>query len=441
MKNTALAALAFALFASPGSAHPVLSFDERSIVQPVSPSHVKASDRTSPVRVTLGHRYLSLDSAAGRDILDFKIHRVYHVDLRKKTYEQSSLFAMVAFALLEAQNRVAANAGPGAAEATNDWQMPPMVAQLFSVQAGSGDEAIDTVKSGDDTVYRWNGHDLLAISAVSKPLPPEYQAEYWRWVRLYYGGHPKVLAQLKDYAGVPESLRILRPDVNANTTETLRLKSIADTDANSYSLENLTLTAPKAEPYLTLRRLSPDSPAALETQAATTLKDRDTAAAAGRAFDAELAFLVLSVSTGETDSEWARKMGAALRADKDASALTSALAARTGEQLKIAAAALAALRNKSSSRYAYILDVFAANHELKLKNAPAAERLFVAALGHDPYLTGAWFDLGKMYYATFRTREAWACWDAARALNRTHPFRKDIDTVELHLTEQLPDFF
>jgi hypothetical protein len=99
------------------------------------------------------------------------------------------------------------------------------------------------------------------------------------------------------------------------------------------------------------------------------------------------------------------------------------------------------LRTRTASPYAYLIDVFAANHEGTLKHGTASEKLFLGALNANPYLTGAWFDLGKLYYRVAKTREAWACWDIARAMDPDHPFAKEINTLERRMAEDSPEFF
>ena len=147
----ALAAVVTAVFTSSAGAHPVLSFDEQSVVQPAKGSNVKAGSRTSSLQVTLGHQYLSIDSAGSRDIVDFRLRRLYHVDLRKRTFERSSLFAMVGFALLESQNRLALNRVLDAA-LPDDSRTPAMVAQLFSIAVKGADVPIDATQSAGNTV-------------------------------------------------------------------------------------------------------------------------------------------------------------------------------------------------------------------------------------------------------------------------------------------------
>lgn len=66
---------------------------------------------------------------------------------------------------------------------------------------------------------------------------------------------------------------------------------------------------------------------------------------------------------------------------------------------------------------------------------------FLAALSADPTLTGAWVDLGGMYYSGLRADAAWACWDAARALRPTHYMLKVVDDRERKLRADHPEFF
>jgi len=88
-----------------------------------------------------------------------------------------------------------------------------------------------------------------------------------------------------------------------------------------------------------------------------------------------------------------------------------------------------------------VLDVFAANHLNGLRQAAEAEKLFLSALSADPRLTGAWFDLGKLYYMSFRTPEAWACWDAGRSVRPNHRFAGDIRERERRMVAEHPEFF
>jgi len=436
----ALAALVGTIAASMASAHPVLSFDETLDLQAPKGANFQSSKRDVQISVTLGHRYLIVDSPGSREIFDFETHHRYQLDLAAKTYNEFSLFSQLGFAVIESQNRVLMNRMLSAAKVLDDMRSPPMVEQLFSVTVPGGDADIDTAKADGGTVYRWQGHDLLSISDASQPLPGEYQREYWRWLRINFGGHPKIYTDLKERSGVPELLRIVRPDAGV-TTVTLRLKSVANSSIAMYTLEGFSRTTPNAEPYLTLHRLDGDASAALAVQISATRRDMESSLAAGKGFDAFLAFVALTNSATDAAGVLPPQATELFRSDANAKVVAAVIQAHTKEQAESAVKTLTELRGQTTANYAYMLDVFAANHELDLRRTQDAERHFLAALAKNPYLTGTWFDLGNVYYATFRTAEAWACWDTARALNPKHPLRQRVDALEQRLLTEWPQLF
>lgn len=436
----ALAALVGTLVASIGSAHPVLSFDETLDLQAPKGANFQSSKRDTQISVTLGHRYLIVDSPGSREIFDFDMHRRYLLDLAAKTYSEFSLFSQLGFAVIESQNRVMMDRMLSAAKVLDDMRTPPMVEQLFSVSVPGGDVDIDTAKADGGTVYRWHGHDLLSISDASQPLPSEYQREYWRWLRINFGGHPKIYTDLDKRSGIPELLRIVRPDVG-QTTVTLRLKSVANSSIAMYTLEGFSRTTPNTEPFLTLHHLDGDASAALAAQVSAMRRDMESSLAAGNGFDGFLAYMALTNSATDAATVLSPQATELFRSDADVKVVAAVLQVHTKEQAESAVKTLTELRGQSSANYAYMLDVFAANHELDIGRTQDAERHFLAALAKNPYLTGAWFDLGNVYYATFRTAEAWACWDAARALNPKHRLRQRVDALEQRLLTESPQFF
>jgi tetratricopeptide (TPR) repeat protein len=176
-------------------------------------------------------------------------------------------------------------------------------------------------------------------------------------------------------------------------------------------------------------------------QVAKERRDLDSFVTAGKGFDGFLALMALANSGAEMVGPLPAQASKLFRSDDSANALTAALQAHSAEEAEHALKTLTELRGRSTADYAYILDVFAANHELDLRRTGDAERHFLSALAKNPYLTSAWFDLGNVYYAMFMTPEAWACWDAARALNPKNSLRERVDALEQRLLKEWPDFF
>jgi hypothetical protein len=65
----------------------------------------------------------------------------------------------------------------------------------------------------------------------------------------------------------------------------------------------------------------------------------------------------------------------------------------------------------------------------------------LAALAINPYLLGAWGDLGWVYYKSWRFDKAWACWDAARRINPQHPQLLQITQMESQARSYTPNYF
>jgi Flp pilus assembly protein TadD len=96
---------------------------------------------------------------------------------------------------------------------------------------------------------------------------------------------------------------------------------------------------------------------------------------------------------------------------------------------------------QTAGTHRYVLDIFEANTRLSLHQSDRAVDLFLTALTADPTITGAWVDLGTLYYNGFNADAARACWDAARILRPTHFMVKQIDDRERKLRIDHPEFF
>jgi hypothetical protein len=433
---------AWAILAGAAHAHPVLTFAEQIVTQAPAKGATgpKAGTEQFPVTVTLGRKYLSIDARGSRDIYDFERRRIYHLHLKDKTYDEASLYSVLGFRAMELQNRLYINSVLGEAKVATDAQAPALSEHLLSLVAPEENTVIETAAANGTTSYRWKNKELLSVSDKTRPLTAGYQADYWRYLRYAIGGHPKIYADLEKRSGVPEMLQALRPDAGEKHI-TLRLTGLTNPPDAPYSLEGFTRAAPKREPYVTLQKIGSDGASTLATRAAAAKRDRDAAAAAGKMLDAALAHFTYALSTGDSGRDWLMQMRDQVQADADANALAASLSVKNAEEANKAIQTLGALRAKTKSPYAYLLDVFVANHQLELRHSTEARQHFLTALTANPYLTGAWFDLGKLYYSTFETEAAWACWDAARALSPDHPFGKNIETMERQMVSDHPELF
>ena len=421
-------------------AHPVVTLVQQFSSQPAKGAAAKPVSSEFPMRVTLGRKYIAVDANDLRRIYDFEHRRLYELNLKTKTYRDASLYSVLAGKQLEVQNQLRMGSILGEAKVQNGVLEVPQIEHQFSVTIEEDGAKIDTARAKGTTVYSWKGKEWLAISDGTRSLPEDSQREYWQWLRYTVGGHPKIYADMEKRSGVPELIRVTYNAVGEQTY-TLKLTTVTNEPDAAFSLQGFTRSELNREPWPTLKKVSSDPHAGLLASTAAAKKDRDAALAQGKLLDAALAHFTYALSTGDSDNNWLVSVRDRMEKDPDAQAFASSLSSKDADAAARAVKRLTDLRAKTTSQYAYLLDVFAANHEGTLRHGTASEKLFLSALAANPYLTGAWFDLGKLYYRNSRAREAWACWDIARAMDAEHPFAKEINTLEKQMADDNPVYF
>jgi Flp pilus assembly protein TadD len=146
--------------------------------------------------------------------------------------------------------------------------------------------------------------------------------------------------------------------------------------------------------------------------------------------------------TGVTNSAtaWTIQHRDALESDESVRALKASLTPRDQASAQTALQTLAELRKQPGAAQ-YVLDVSQGNTLIYLHQGQNGADQLLEALAVNPYLLGAWHDLGAFYYQTFRTDKAWACWDAARKVNPQHPQLLPIRQMENRIRTYMPEFF
>ena len=439
--------LACVTLAAAPAAHPVLTFTVSSHKEPpigMNSSTGKAvvpSDETYQLGITLGHRYLIEEMQGTRTIYDFDRLRILRVNPAAKTYTDDSLYSDIGFRAVEFQNRINLGTALQAGKVAVNPMEPALMEHLFSLSNPKGQTDLDRRHGGGATEFYWGNHKLMSVSDKTRELPAGYQSEYWRFLRYYAGGHPKIYAQLATVQGVPEKVTFVLTNMGTETRE-MSLKEIhTDADA-SYSLDGLVPAQPGDPPYDTLKLLGTDAVAQLATRTEKTAKDRDAALAQGHVLDALLSNMAILIMTGDgaATTTWTAQHREAIQNDESARSLTANLNPRDQASAKSAVQVLAELR-KQPGNAGYVLDIFEGNELLSLRDGKGGADHLLAALAVNPYLLGAWKDLGGYYYQSYQADKAWACWDAARRVNPQHAMLLPVTEMEGRLRTAFPEFF
>ena len=432
--------------ATPLSAGTVLTFDVVSHSEPTKgakemkgPSLPKDAHYT--LTVNLAGDTLQIGEPDTETEYDFKNARIYALDKSKKTYDEVSLYTVVGFNVAEFANRMMLGKMLAAAKMKDNPMAPALTEHLMSMSDPANKTVVDRSTKGDEIVYSWNGRPLMTLSQKTRELPPAVFPQYVRFLRYSTGGHPQILAAIEQGKGVPGRLTIVRSNV-AVETRTLTLQSVDESPGSPFSLDGYTHHVPDGEPYATLKRLSGSPASDLEARAGVLRQERDAAVADGHVFDAMLANFAAGLSTGDQREAgtWLAVHRDQVNGSAEAQNLMRSLTPKDAASAKTAADMLANLKH-AAGPHGYVLSIFEANNRLALNEGDRAVDLFLSALAADPTVTGAWIDLGTIYYGGFRADAAWACWDAARALRPKHFMLEKVDDLERRLRTDHPEFF
>jgi hypothetical protein len=174
----------------------------------------------------------------------------------------------------------------------------------------------------------------------------------------------------------------------------------------------------------------------------STVKDRDAALAKGEVLDAVLANAAIMIMSGDGagPTAWTAQHCDTIHGDEAARSLAANLNPKDQAGAQTALKVLTELR-KQPGNAMYMLDVFEGNTQLALRQGQAGADHLLAALKVNPYLLGAWKDLGGFYYGSYETDKAWACWDEARRVNAQHSMLVQITELENWLRKAFPEFF
>ncbi|HMX16278.1 MAG TPA: hypothetical protein PKD29_05445 [Rhodocyclaceae bacterium] len=404
-------------------------------------------------RVALGATWSDTVGNGRREIHDYANRRIVDLDPEKKVMDDRSLYGPVAFRVMETANRrmireVMAKAMPAGRAVTEAEQRLATEHELSlresQLKGGTGGPALVVRDEVDGRHWSDGRRELAFASRNGFDLPERDRPSYGRWLRSIHSLHPDIVQALVAGGKVPARLEARYYSLdNLRGELTVAVKAVRvlpdDAIPAPYSAEPLPPQGPGLESALAKARAQP----ADGFQARRRLAERTAADAlnAGRIMEGVAAVLEASIITGDGG------LGSALAGHRDEIANDGAAAtlmAAIGAVPKDRAAAKAQADRLRDARAAFVtpaLKGVEANLRQGAGDVREAEKLLVEAVDAEPYLIGAWMDLGRLYYGQYRTIQAWRCWDAARRLAPGHPMTREIDDLEKRLAAGFPEFF
>ena len=404
---------------------------------------------SSEKKVVLGEGFFLVKEGKQERIYDFKKRRIHYLNHQLKTRSEMSLFSDSAFRMSEFQHRlsmddVVVKAGGQALES------PFILESIFGLEGErSVTKLTENFVEDGKTHFLNDGKVVAEISWLAKNRAPEGNM-FSRFLVYDHSLHPLIRKKITESRQVPQVIRSFLSSADANDQFILNLNSLSTQPDRGFKIPrhySISKKRPGAGPFAPvldklIQSIDSRKNKILKRDKEWFLNKATQAEANKNYLDAALLVLEYGLQSGDqkTSSEEIKKLAVHQKDDVELDRFLRSLGIAGPEQAKRAILELGKLDRKKLSR-AHVIDIMIANQQSVLGHLQEAEKRMLGALKLNPYLAGAYKDLGDMFYADFDMASAWACWDFARKQAPDHFMLKPIADYEADLLKNHPDFF
>lgn len=394
------------------------------VSETVTPEKGKPKVTSYPLEVGLGLRHLHCADRREKVWMDFDRARVTEL-----SGKDSSLYSLVGFRWAESRNRWRLGGALSAAGIKEGAGLfdPVLTEHRFSMT----DPEAKARPKVEGLRATYQGKTLLEGQGTGLALSEQQASAYARFLRYQFGGHPLALNELAKARQIPQTLKLVFADQPRKVSFVVTLKSHESA----------------AEPAAPNARYTPGRGLEALAHKACTVRDQtdhsrkvqqraSEALKKGQALTAVLLFLGDSLATGDQSGAGLREHRDKFQNDPQCKILFANLSGKD----EAASKKLKGLE-KAAGSAVHLLRIFEAGVMSARRQPARAMKLYQEALTTDPYITGAWIDLGNMHFEAFECEQAWQCWDAARHLTPDHKSLEQVTGLEQMLRKEYPDFF
>ena len=390
---------------------------------------------------------ISVRTGDTEKIYDFSDDTLTLINHEKKELQKTSLYAIPAFNDYEKKNRlVLSNVFEGA-------KIDVLKTDMFYLETLFGDnpaseiaKKVEIKEEGNTTRYIYKNEDVTTVSFPEYPIDEALKDAYKKYLVYEHSVHPMVWDEMSKKGAVFSSLSYqIKQEVPVLIEKSFSASGISDKDIEPISVpETYTKNYASDEKLdriikrsMTEERKTPES----------FFVEMDALYKQKKYIDAALAFFEYTVQVGEVDDVQAHKeilQRVFKGAPKESGVMQLGAAIsqqpKSKEQLQKAIQTIEAFRKKDLT-HGYILNVYLANYLDMAGKTEQAKVLMLEALEHNPFLTGAYKDLGDKYFRSYDMWNAWACWDYMRKINPDHMLVSHIAGMEKKIREIHPVYF
>jgi hypothetical protein len=400
------------------------------------------SDSHGTFDVTLADKFILVKSVKETTIFDFDKRKRIVINNEAKTRVDYSLYDTVGFRVFELRNREMLGKMLAAAKVGSNTMGSVGNEHILAVQDKPSTPLQAQVDSENES-FSFESKALFMRSLKSTPVTPGDARMFAQYVRYVFGGHPQVLTALASGNAIPSKLTMSTYDV-VSTTRKIDITSVLASngkplDLSTFQMRVATESADPLDQLLDRAAVAPDKEV---VEARVHSKDELARLfREGQIFDAFLATIEWSLMTGDPIPALTSEQKEMVQADKSVQLLSSAMSPpKTKEGLAEAIKVLANLKGSASAK-SHVLKIFEANYRAMLGDRVAARTLFIEALTTNPYIAGAYKDLGDVLIMSFDTPRAWRSWDLGRKIAPMFSNFGAVSQFENSLATSHPEYF
>lgn len=302
------------------------------------------------------------------------------------------------------------------------------------------------LKTNDNNkVYMFNNKDLVEVKYSKIKLPKEYIESFFKYLTYSTEIHPYIKEEIIKTKLVPIQIQYNYVNVGIKTTKTYNFIGSEKTqhlNNDIYSKKrflfqrNLTQMGGIIDSmmfYTMFNKPTPLDSSIYFSEAKKLLNQ-------GENLSGLLRLLEYSLSTGNQPTNQLRSI---LPKQKTDSVLASFLYClnppKSKEEAELKISTLNTLISLNID-YGYLMNIFAANYIEPIDQYEAIS-YFQKALSKNQYITGAWFDLGRIYSNRYNYDDAWKCFEIMMNIKMDHPMAQEILIKKSSLKNNYPDYF
>ena len=439
---------------------------EQSVNDSTTSAAPPSEKLASTLTLTVGLSLLRVDDGQNERVYDFAHRRFLLLNSAKRDYRDWSLYSNLGARINELQNRFAIHAGFRALN-----QVPQDTFGRYDNETNLGLELPGmTPAEPEPTIERkelagggwefWHdGTSVVQYVPAKGSLPAAFYPRFASFLTYECNLYPTIRGQLVSTGEIPQLLVTRSRLGNQVNLTTYRLRSAELSGSDRAILPaDFKPVPPQGESsapvFQAISLIHQEGRATHRATRADIEHFAKEAIAQHRPLDAYLALLEYRLQSGERHANDFLPYQKEFDRDERYRRYVASSDQSNKEACRKSLASCDSI-DRTGLQKAYMLDLHRADLLQALgrgrgdittaveqqQQAMAAEKLFLTVLTANPFLAGAYHDLGALYDQTFRSEMAWLCFDTGRRLSPDHFLFKDITNLEQRFEHDFPDFF